>query len=127
MMKRPLLLSLFSLLAGPLVGAIAFWSAVSQRQAVTTLPALESGYTVSILETGTEVGLFSAQPRYQIFISMKASPYGHPSDLSLYNHGEDVVRYLQRSRVTESIEGIIFTQASGHTLFVPRQWYAGGR
>lgn len=62
MMKCPLLLSLFSLLAGLLAGAIAFWSAVSQRQAVATLPALESGYTVSILESGTEAGLFALCP-----------------------------------------------------------------
>ncbi|MDQ1921722.1 hypothetical protein [Massilia pseudoviolaceinigra] len=127
MMKRPFLLPLSSLLAGLLVGVMAVWFSVSQTQPVASLPALKSGYTVSILETGTKVGFFSMQPRYQILISLKNSPYGHSTDLSLYNFDEDMSRYLQQSIVTESTEGITFTQASGHTLFVPRRWYVGGR
>lgn len=107
--------------------AIFGWLMKSKAAPLFVYSQLRHGVTVEVLEEGTRLAFLRAEPRYILHISRRQSPYGHDVDISLFNFDEELITYLHRGRVTEDGQGITFTQASGHSIFIPRKWYEGGR
>ena len=99
----------------------------TNKSPIYTYPKFKSGYAVIIQESGARFGLFSIHPRYSLRISQNRGLTGHDFDVTLLNADEDIRAYLAQGRVVENAEGITFSQPSGHSVFVPRQWYVGGR
>jgi hypothetical protein len=67
--------------------------------------------------------------RYFIYVGMEAGTptYGHRIDHSFTHSVEDLEPYLERAKTTWSEEGVTFVEPSGHTLFIPKEWFLGGR
>lgn len=107
--------------------ALFVWLMKSKETPLYIYPQLRHGITLEVMEEGTRLTFLRAEPRYVLHISRKRSSYGHDVDISLYNYDEEMIAYLRKGRVVEDDNGITFTQASGHAVFVPRQWYEGGR
>lgn len=103
------------------------WLMTTKESTIYTYPELKSGYVVTVLESGARFGFFSVHPRYALRITPKRGRVGHDFDVSLFNTDEDVHAYLGHGRIVENGDGITFSQPSGHSVFVPRQWYEGGR
>jgi hypothetical protein len=100
-----------------------------QRQSVQ-YGSFEPYYLVIAEETDRSLSVIPPA-RYYIFIGRGPDPisYGHRVDFTFYPGGDthSVRESIRRSEVQWSQDGVKLITESGHTLFIPKQMFLGGR
>lgn len=108
----------------------------SSNRVIATWPQPEAGtdgsrYYATVLEGQVDTRGFplSLGRRYVLYVGRESGEpgYGHFVDISFYPGGEDIEEHIGRSSAEWQEDGLRFTSASGHVLFVPEEMYTGGR
>lgn len=87
-------------------------------------------YFLHIVEDNIDLGHipFTAQRNYFIYVGKDENEviYGHAKNYSFeYNH--DIQAYLDDCKVDWSQKGVTFKEPSGHSIFIPKEAFIGGR
>ena len=66
---------------------------------------------------------------YEIYVGRDSGKpsYGHFIEFSFTNGLDDTDTHIKKSVVEWSDAGVTFKEASGHTLFIPKEIFIGGR
>ena len=71
---------------------------------------------------------FTVSRNYFIYVGKESNDvtYGHIKNYS-FEYNDDIEEYLSLCSVQWSQEGVTFKEPSGHTLFIPKESFIGGR
>lgn len=89
-------------------------------------------YYLSVVETDLNWTGFPLQVwrNHSIHVGRESGDtgYGHEVDYSFHpSTSSDFHSHLKKSNVVWTTEGVMFEEASGHRLFIPRAMFVGGR
>jgi len=86
-------------------------------------------YTLSVEQWGFDLHAIPWQYTYMIWISSGREPqdYGHLVYLPLSPEGDDPDADISKSKVEWSNDGVTFIESTGHSLFIPKKAFTGGR
>jgi hypothetical protein len=84
-------------------------------------------YYLSVIERNT--GWLFTRTSYYLFIAHgKSAPaYGHYLDFSFFFVSKDHDAEIKSSKAEWTLQGVTFTASTGHSLFVPKKSFIGGR
>jgi len=87
-------------------------------------------YFINIVEDNIYLGNlpFTVSRNYFIYVGTESSvvTHGHIKRYS-FEYNQNISRYLDECRVHWTMEGVTFKEPGGHTLFIPRDSFTGGR
>ena len=88
-------------------------------------------YFLSVLERDVNWTSFPLnwERHYEIYVGREngVPGYGHFIEFSFHPGYEDIESHVKKSTVEWTDDGAIFKEASGHTLFIPKDMFIGGR
>lgn len=87
-------------------------------------------YYLSVLERDVNWTSFPLnwERHYKIYVGASETPaHGHFIEFSFHPGYDDLEAHLKKSTVEWSNAGVTFKEASGHTLFIPKEMFIGGR
>lgn len=120
-----------------ITAAILLWF---QRPALTVIKTWKQAaeinyqsydpYFFHVVEDNWDLGHvpFSINRNYFFYIGKEQTnvTYGHVKHYS-FEFNQDLKSYLDKCQVDWTIEGVFFTEPSGHRLFIPKASFIGGR
>ncbi|MGM0623974.1 MAG: hypothetical protein ACQESH_08170 [Campylobacterota bacterium] len=87
-------------------------------------------YFVNIVKDNIDLGHlpFTIPQNYFIYVGKESTEvtYGHIKNYS-FEYNQNIIEYLDLCTVQWSPEGVSFKEPSGHTLFIPKKSFIGGR
>ncbi len=106
-----------------------------QNRVVKTWSAPDGQYHLSVIQSDRDFRGFplDVRARYAVYVGREAGQptYGHLVDYSFTPSSSDALsaieRDIERCQVDWGQGGVTLTAPSGHTLFIPRPAYEGGR
>lgn len=88
-------------------------------------------YYLSVVESDIDWRTFpfGSERNYFIYVGReKEDPsYGHWVNFSFHAGYEDIETFIKKSDIKWSNKGVTFATASGHTVFIPKKMFIGGR
>ncbi|GAB4575298.1 MAG: hypothetical protein Kow0077_26130 [Anaerolineae bacterium] len=90
----------------------------------------DAQYCLSIIEGGLNLQFWPlATLRHTAVLVGRSgqASYGHYTDYTLHSTGDLSAAYLDALEVSWTAEGVTLAEPSGHRLFIPAQWFTGGR
>lgn len=127
-------------LAGMAVMALGAWAVTrpSLRVVQTWVqpadaPAYDAfgPYQLSVVEADLDWSgfPFRVERRHFIYVGLglEATGYGHRLDYGFHPLGTSLARHVAQSQVTWTAQGVTFTEASGHQVFIPARLFVGPR
>ncbi len=88
-------------------------------------------YFLSVVEGDVNWSSFPLtwERHYEIYVGRETGKpsYGHFIEFSFHPGFDDIDAHIKKSTVEWSDKGVTFNEASGHTLFIPKDMFIGGR
>ena len=88
-------------------------------------------YFLSVLERDVSWTSFPMnwERHYEIYVGKEIGVpgYGHFIEFSFHSGYDGLETHLKKSSVEWTEAGVIFKEASGHVLFIPKEMFIGGR
>jgi hypothetical protein len=89
-------------------------------------------YYLSVVEGKVEWSFFLPgwERHYYLYVGRSSGEpdYGHFVEFSFHPSGvDDLETHVRKSNIEWSETGVTFKESSGHTLFIPKEMFIGGR
>ena len=88
-------------------------------------------YFLSVIERDVNWTYFPLnwERHYEIYVGREdGNPgYGHFIEFSFHPGSDGIETHMKKSTVEWNDDGVIFKEASGHVLFIPKAMFTGGR